>query len=223
LYNPKVSIGGGVDAYNSWRNKRFTFEIKEDDSDIDFVFKSKTTNCRMYVLNSAGNSIKYSDVGLYEGISPLNLKKGIYSLVVCAEEGKSNNFDLSIYSKSSVIVNASNINSSNFSKKNGVFNLAGGVDNFNSLTNPKFTFTANSTTYIDLVGNSSGLNSRIYLLNSAGNSIKYSGNSISNSIEQYQITSGTYTVVMCGEKDKNGSFDIILHSKDGVVSDLVAK
>jgi hypothetical protein len=221
--NQNMVTGGGNDAYNSWRNKHFNFDVTEDDSDIDFAVKSKTTNCRMYILNSAGNSIKYSGNGLYELISPLNLKKGTYSIVVCGEEGKSTNFDLAIYSKSGVIINQGAINSTIFSKKDGTFSLAGGIDNFTSLQNRKFTFTANSTTYIDLVGNSSGLNSRIYLLNSAGNSIKYSGNSVSNSIEQFQVTSGTYTVVMCGEKDKSGTFDITLHSKDGAVTDLVPK
>jgi hypothetical protein len=221
--NQNMLVGGGQDSYNSWRNKHFTFEITEDDSYVDFTTKSKTTNCRMYILNSAGNSIKYSGVGIYEGISPLNLNKGIYSVVVCGEESKATTFDLAIYAKSGVVTNANNVNSTSFTKKTGLFSPGGGIDSYTSLTNPKFTFTVNAPTQIDVIANSAGLNCRIYLLNSAGNSIKYSSVGISTTIEQLQLASGTYTVVMCGDKDKNGSFDVILHSKEGTVSDLVAK
>ena len=215
--------GGGNDAYNSWRNKRFTFDVTEDNSNIDFVMKSKATNCRMYILNSAGNYISYSGNGVYEQISPLNLKKGTYNIVVCGEYGKTTNFDLAIYSKSGVVINPSNVNSTTFSKKYGSFSLAGGVDAYNSLQNRKFSFTVNSTTYIDLIGNSYGLNCRMYLLNSAGNYTNYGANGVYSSIEQLQVISGTYTVVMCGDKDKNGTFDVILYSKEGAVTDLVAK
>jgi hypothetical protein len=215
--------GGGTVAYNSWRNKHFTFEITEDDSYVDFTTKSKTTNCRMYILNSAGTSIRNSDVGTYEAISPLNLNKGIYSVVVCGEESKATNFDLAIYSKSGVVTNANNVNSTSFTKKTGQFSPGGGTTAFTSLTNPKFTFTVNTPTRIDVIANSAGLNCRIYLLNSAGNSISNSDVGISTNIEQLQLASGTYTVVMCGEKDKNGSFDVVLHSKEGTVSDLVPK
>lgn len=221
--NQNMTVGGGQDAYNSWRNKRFNFDVTEDDVDIDFVMKSKTTNCRIYILNSAGNSIKYSGLGVNEEITPLNLKKGTYAAVVCGEENKSTNFDLSIYAKSGVVTNSNTVNSTSYVKKTGSISQAGGIDSYTSLQNPKFTFTVNTPTYIDVITNSAGLNCRTYLLNSAGNSLKYSGSGVFNSIEQFQINSGTYTAVVCGEKDKNGTFDVILHSKEGTVTDLVAK
>ena len=221
--NQNMLVGGGPDAYNSWRNKHFTFEITENDSYVDFTTKSKTTNCRIYILNSAGNSIKYSGLGINEGISPLNLDKGIYSVVVCGEESKATTFDLAIYAKSGVVTNANNVNSTSFIKKTGLFSPGGGIDAFTSLTNPKFTFTVSTPTQIDVIANSAGLNNRIYLLNSAGSSIKYSSAALNTTIEQFQLANGTYTVVMCGEKDKNGSFDVVLHSKEGTVSDLVPR
>jgi hypothetical protein len=221
--NQNMTVGGGSEAYNSWRNKHFAFEITEDDSYVDFIIKSKITNCRIYILNSAGNTIKNSGVGLFEGISPLNLSKGTYSVVVCGEENKSTNFDFAIYAKSGVVTNANSINSTSFTKKTGLFSPGGGTEAFTSLANPKFNFTVNVPTQIDVIANSAGLNCRIYILNSAGGSIKNSGVALSATIEQYQLASGTYTVVVCGEKDKNGSFEVMLHSKEGTVTDLVPK
>jgi hypothetical protein len=141
--NQNMLTGGGTDAYNSWRNKRFTFEVTEDDSDIDFVLKSKTTNCRIFILNSAGSNIRSSNTSISQEISPLNLKKGIYSIVICAEESKPNSFDLAVYSKIGVLQNVNIINSTNFTKKEGTFNPAGGTDTYQSLQNKRFTFRRN--------------------------------------------------------------------------------
>ncbi len=221
--NQNMPVGGGVSIYNSWRNNHFSFEVTEDDSDVDFLVKSKVTNCRIYILNSAGNSVSYTNTGTFPEISPLNLKKGLYYIVVNGEEDKATSFDLTIYSKTGVVANTKSITSTAFSKKTGAFSPGGGVDNYNSLLSRKFTLTVAATTYIDLIANSSGLNNRIYLLNSAGNSMTNTNSGVVTEIIAYKIDKGTYTVVVNGDKDKNGIFDLTLHSQEGTVSDLVPK
>jgi hypothetical protein len=221
--NQNMAVGGGTDSYNSWRNKHFSFEVPEDNTFIDFLVKSKVTNCRIYIINSAGDYLTYSDIGTYTKVSPFNFKKGTYYIVVNGEEDKATTFDLTVYSKAASIINAKNISSTNFSKKTGSFNPGGGVDNYSSLLSRKFTFSVSTLTHIDLIANSSGLNTRLYLLNSTGNYITYSDVGTYNRIESHKLTKGTYTVAVNGDEDKNGTFDLILHSQEGTVTDLVPK
>ncbi len=218
-----ITEGGGISSYKSWRNLHYSFEVTENTSDVDFIVKSNKTNCRIYLLNSAGDYVTSSYDGTNALISPYQLNKGIYSIVVASEEGKETSFGLDIFCKKAIVKNQKLIASSKFSKKVGSLNLGGGINEYKSPLSKKFNFSVLERSHIDLVASSSGLNHRIYILNSAGDYVTSSYVGVQSSVAQYELNVGSYTAVITGDKDKNGTFDVKLHGKAGAITDLQPK
>lgn len=215
---------GGINHYNSWRNKHFSIDVKEDNSYIDFIAKSQGLSCKIYILNSAGEYITYSSEGTDVQIIAFKIVyKGTYSIVICGEDDNIGTFDLSMVSKSGVIQNAKKINSTNFNPHSGAWNPGGGMNNYISPKNDKYFFTVSKTTHIDLVAKAAGANAKIYILNSANDYITYSSEGLQPTITQYKITPGDYSAVLTTGENKSGTYNLIIYSKEGTISDLIPK
>jgi hypothetical protein len=219
LNQQKTPDGGGINTYNSWRNIHYAFEVKNNSTYIDFLVNSKSGNTRIYILNSAGNYIQYSSEGTRPNIVGYELPKGKYQLIVCNEVDKPNNFDLSMYFLQGSVSPLTFMPSTSYSAKMSSF-TGDGINEYNSPKNKKYRLVVNELTHIDCLLKTSGLNGRLYILNSAGNYIQYSNEGVNTGIISYEIPKGIYTIVVCGEKGKSGKFDIGIVSKSGSISDL---
>jgi hypothetical protein len=216
------SPGGGFNSCNSWRNKHYSVEILEDNTFIDIVIKSEGTNAKIYLLNSAGNVVTYSGVSTNEQIIGFNVENsGTYILSANTEDNYTGTFDLSIFSKSNSFGNVVKVNSTNFSPKTGGWNPGGGFNDFNSPDNDRYTFEVTENTHIDLVGKSQGANCRIYLVDSGGNPITYTGIDTYVVINGCEISQGIYTVAINTGVSDNGTYELYLYSREGSVTELI--
>jgi len=216
------SQGGGFDSPNSWRNQHYSFNVLEDNCFIDMIARSEGTNVKMYFLNSAGNTVTYSGVSTNEQILGYNIENsGTYMISANTDDNHTGTFDLSIFSRSGFIDNLVKINSTDFSPKNGAWNPGGGIDNYNSPDNDRYTFEVLENTHIDIIGKSQGANCRIYLLDSGGNYLTYSGIDTYVEIKCREITVGTYTISINAAESDNGTYELFLYGKEGSVTELV--
>lgn len=223
--NEVLISAGGIDAKNSWRNKHYTFTVNQDNSIVDFVVNSRDINCRLYILNSVGDYINYSSLGrtLEEIIAFEFVKKGIYTVVVCGEEDKAGGFDLSFYSKVGILSDIRILNSTNFNPHCGIWKPGGGIDNELSPLNDKFSFTIKDRTFIDVISNAAGTNSRIFILNSANKYITYSSIGVNPKVVEYNLLPGSYSLVLTAPENTSGTYCVTIHSKEGSITDLIPK
>ncbi|MCD4772241.1 MAG: hypothetical protein K8R41_02520 [Bacteroidales bacterium] len=216
------SPGGGFNSPNSWRNQHYSFNILEDNCFIDMIARSEGSNVRLYFLNSAGNTVTYSGISTNEQILGYNIENsGTYIISANTDENHNGTFDLSIFSRSGFIDNVIKINSTDFSPKTGEWNPGGGINNYNSPDNDRYTFEVLENTHIDIIGKSQGANCRIYLLDSGGNSITYTGINTYVEINSREITAGTYTISINADESDNGTYELFLHGKEGSVTELI--
>jgi hypothetical protein len=225
ITNQILNSGGGIDADKSRRNKHYTFTVNEDNAFVDFVVNSKNINCRIYIQNSAGTYIKYSSTGrVLEQITAFEfLNRGNYTIVVCGEEDKKGSFDLSFFAKNGVLTDIQVSNNTSYTTHCGDWNPGGGIDSYLSPLNDKYSFTIINRAYVDIIANVSGSDSRLYLLNSANNYIKYSSVGLNPKITEYDLLPGTYTLVMNAEVNKSGNYCVSIYGKEGSITDLTPK
>lgn len=216
------SPGGGFYSPYSWRNQHYSFDILEDNCFIDMIVRSEGTNVRIYLLNSAGNTVSYSGVSTNEQILGYNIENsGTYMISANTDENHTGSFDLSIFSRAGFIDNVIKINSTDFSPKTGAWNPGGGIYNYNSPDNDRYTFEVLENTHIDIIGKSQGANCRIYLLDSGGNSITYTGIDTYVEINSREISQGTYTISINADESDNGTYELFLYGKEGSVTELI--
>lgn len=96
--------GGGIYNYESPLNDKYAFTVSNH-CFVDIIAKSAGANCKLYLLNSAGNPVSggISYTAIYADLVAVELVPGNYKVVVCADDGDSGTYDLYFYSKSGAV------------------------------------------------------------------------------------------------------------------------
>jgi hypothetical protein len=217
---------GGYSAFNSYRNAHYKLDVAKDHCYIDIVCKSQQAESKIHLLNSAYTSVKNSGYpSINEQITGYEIaNKGTYYLIATADEGESGTFDMYIYSKEGAINHVTTITSS-IASKSGSWSPGGGISNYSSSDNAQYKFEVKEKTYIDIIAKSEGAETKIFLLDPAGDEIKNSGYPTTYElISEFEVVNpGEYTIALTAGETDNGTFDLFVYAKSGTIGSLNAQ
>ncbi|MBU2948597.1 hypothetical protein [Zobellia uliginosa] len=231
----KIDNGGGFKNNSSPRNHFYTFVNNTPNTRISIIVKAKSEDAKVDIMLFKGenyNSTLESDKSYKsteDSIEHLLTETGTYTVVITAEKEIETSYSLSFLANQEIKELTPTVNS--VETVSGVWENAGGYDNYLSPSNRMFNFeVTKENTYVDILLNSDSQDVKGKIIVLKDNNGEYAqvtsslNYDVKKEISEFLITEpGNYSIVATAAEYGNGGFSLQLFGMNNSISTITAE